>query len=184
MFIQNKINFKDVYMLKDNMVMAVSLPSDACIEQMDEELNALNQLKEPPIEISTVHATGGFEYEGRPAMVMERMEGSDRDLLAENLDGIRMLPMPESERLTAIVRNNKGRAIDSLCEIKKRVEINKIEIMDIHFLIAADGEFVVSNPYEVVCEVGRLDGIKYAEEVNENYTISKIDNLMEYIKGL
>ncbi|VAW71418.1 hypothetical protein MNBD_GAMMA10-1633 [hydrothermal vent metagenome] len=151
-------------------------------EQMSDELKELSKLK--VLDIDVVQANGGFLYQGQPAMVMERLEGSNRDLAMEDPDNAGYLSNPKNDKLIKIIKDNKERSLESLENIRSSLIINKKEVSDIQFLITSDGRFVVNDPLKVRDERFGSNMIKAVDGNTVNHTVAEIGELMNYIRGL
>ena len=113
-------------------------------------------------------------YDGNPAIVMERLEGSNRDFSWDNFGNVEALSGGQGADLAALVKSNKENALASLEKIRDSVLNSQTEIADIQFLVAGDGTFVVNDPLEV-----KTGGTGYYMN-----TIRSIDGIMNYIKSM
>ena len=72
---------------------------------------------------------------GRPAMLLDRYVGSSQDML-------------EGTRVADTSRLNENSLL-SLQRIKLAMQMRKIDIRDLQFLVKSDGSFVIADPVAV-----------------------------------
>lgn len=170
--ISNTTSFKNIYALGGGLVLAVAKPFRGADIQMASEVDMLDELKANNIDV--VQTSAGFTYNGNPAIVMERLEGSNRDFSWDNFGKVEALSGGQGADLAALVKDNKEKALESLEKIRDSVVLSKTEIQDIQFLVAGDGTFVVNDPLEV-----KTGGTGVHRE-----TVDSIEALMKHIKSL
>ena len=171
-------HYKDVYEMlgtNESLVLAVAKndldPDEARNLILDEIelLDRLDYLDIPVVRFSAELLSLG----GRPAIAMERMRGSNRDLIDSD-SGV-LVPKNGSEALQQVVVSNRENSIQSLQLIKNKVEAADVEIDDLQFLFDDYGRFVVNDPSNVVSGV---DGGKV------NDTLDYIDRMIDFVENL
>jgi hypothetical protein len=105
---------------------------------IDKEIELLNDLKEQGLP--TVEILGKTTHNGQPAVVMKKYAQGSKDLVRVENKNIKRIG--ESTLL-----NEKS--VKDLKAIKSIMELKKIKINDLQFLIQKDGTIVISDPLGV-----------------------------------
>lgn len=97
------------------------------------EMAMLNQLDEAGLPVAK--PLGLIRVGGRPAMLLDRYVGNSKDML-------------EGTRVADTSRLNESSLL-SLQRIKLAMQMRKIDIRDLQFLVKSDGSFVIADPVAV-----------------------------------
>jgi hypothetical protein len=97
------------------------------------EMVMLNQLDEAGLPVAK--PLGLIRVGGRPAMLLDRYVGNSKDML-------------EGTRVADTSRLNENSLL-SLQRIKLAMQMRKIDIRDLQFLVKEDGSFVIADPVAV-----------------------------------
>ncbi|MCE2030449.1 RHS repeat-associated core domain-containing protein [Sessilibacter corallicola] len=165
--------FKNVYNLGNDLVLAIPKDIGGAIEQLDLEMGMLTSLNSD-LGVDVVQFKSGYRYDGKPAIIMEKMLGSDRDFSWYDFDHHEIYESDKSNEILLAIRSNKEDSIASLKDIRDKLFLSEREVVDIQFLIAPDGTFVLNDPLEV------------KTDITADYfdTRERIDSLMDLVKGL
>jgi hypothetical protein len=145
---------------REDLAIAVLKPGKSAAS-IDEEIGLLNTLKEQGLP--TTEVMGTTTHNGQPAVVMKKYAQGSKDVVV--VDNGKVRRVGDSGFL-----NEKS--IQDLNKIKQIMELKKIKVNDLQFLIGKDGSVVIADPLNV--SVGeKIPG------VGKNKNFKMIDKLIE-----
>lgn len=154
-------SYKDVYSIagEPDIVLAVMQPGKN-VQTLINEVEALAKLKAQ--EIPAVEVLEQVIYEGRPAIIMKRYAGS-----SDNIAQLRGATVEIIGSSDAVTPNS----IESLETIKDLLKQKEVDVVDLEFLIDANGRFFIADPSAVRLNTPPSEG-----------NINLIDELIAQIK--
>lgn len=129
-------DFKTAFAFGDKAVLLIRQAKNGNLVMSGfKEMAMLNQLDEAGLPVA--RPLGLMRVDGRPALLVDRYVASSKDMLD-----------PTGNTVVDASRLNENSLL-SLQRIKLAMQMRKIDIRDIQFLMKEDGSFVVSDPVAV-----------------------------------